>query len=56
MLMLVFSLNFLGFAAAPKQVKIQVDGQTIALSPEPLRLKVLWKKPVLFFKKPTVMM
>ena len=39
MLMLVFSLNFLGFAAAPKQVKIQVDGQTIALSTRALTVK-----------------
>lgn len=39
MLMLVFSLNFLGFAAAPKQVKIQVDGQTISLSTRALTVK-----------------
>ena len=39
MLMLVFSLNFLGFASAPKQVKIQVDGQTIALSTRALTVK-----------------
>jgi uncharacterized protein YabE (DUF348 family) len=32
MLLLVSSLNFLGFATAPKHVQIQVDGQTISLS------------------------
>jgi 3D (Asp-Asp-Asp) domain-containing protein len=39
LLMLVFSVNFLGFTVAPKHVKIQVDGQTIALSTRALTVK-----------------
>jgi uncharacterized protein YabE (DUF348 family) len=38
-LLLITSLNFLGFSTAPKKVKVNVDGQTISLSTRAVTVK-----------------